>query len=120
MKCKLAREMDCKPCKEFPKGKKPADTIIDHPDAWKLVQMGDAYPADEACRKRAGLSDEEIDRRIKAKLKIALGIAPDDYGRFDAGEILGYNPDGTDIPGPNYIEPVESDLFDGEEEESAG
>ena len=42
----------------------PAGTIIDHPDAWKKVRIGDAYPADEECRIRANMSDREIQRRI--------------------------------------------------------
>ena len=73
----------------------------EHPDVWKLVFNGCAEPADEECEQRcAGWRDGLADR-LHARDRLAKGIHPDDFDKYDRGEIDGYNPDGSYIPGPN-------------------
>ncbi|MEO1063748.1 MAG: hypothetical protein AAFZ07_20210 [Actinomycetota bacterium] len=88
---------------------KPIGTVIDHPDAYKLVKMGCAKPADAECLERA----EEWAARLGKPLPECLaeafvayratskGIHPDDLEKFKSGEIDGYTPDGKYVPGPN-------------------
>lgn len=89
-------------------GRRPAHywdvgAIIDHPDAWKLVRQGIAEPADDECRERAGLTAEQMLASQHAARRLNAGILPQDFRKYDNGEILGYKPeDGTYIPGPNY------------------
>lgn len=40
-----------------------AGTEIEHPDAWRLVRLGVAEPADDDCRSAADVSPEELVRR---------------------------------------------------------
>lgn len=75
---------------------------IEHPDAHALVSMGCAVPADDECHQAANMTPLQIRAAIKAQDKVSKGIHPDDYAKFDNGEILGYNPDGSYIPGPNF------------------
>ena len=81
----------------------PAGTIEDHPQAYMLVQMGVAEPADEECELRAKMSVEQMAIAQRHAQALAKGIQPQDYGRFFSGELAGYNPDGSEIPGPNHI-----------------
>ncbi len=135
MKARLLREEDCRPSAEYPgvwrcracnasgsgpklsrcpkctsvvgqrTGTMPAGTVIDNPDAWKLVLMGVAVPEDEECKERAGLNAAELAVRQAAQERVRLGIAPGDYQAFDDGLMVGYNPDdGSWKPGPNYDE----------------
>lgn len=104
MKCRLLRDMDCVPNDEFPDGVKPQGTVIDHPDAWKLVRMGVASPADYECSEKADMSTTQIERAAKAYERLAAGIHPEDFSAFDAGYMTGYEQDGSWIPGPNYAE----------------
>lgn len=83
----------------------PAGTVYDHPKAYELVQNGDGIPADDECREACGLTDEQIAHAIRQKDAVAAAIHPDDYPAYFRGELLGYNPDGSWIPGPNYVEP---------------
>ncbi len=39
---------------------KPAGTEINNPEAYKLVRMGMAEAADEECRIRAGLTEQQV------------------------------------------------------------
>lgn len=103
MKAKLIRDMKGPECAQFPDGRKPAGTEIDDPESFWLVRMGVAVPGDEECRKAAGMNDSQMSAAQRAYERVALGIHPDDYERFDAGEIVGYDQDGRDIPGPNYV-----------------
>ena len=107
MKCKLTRPM--------PSGidlgqTLPAGHLIDHPDAWRLVQMGVAEPADPACVQRAGMTPERTAAALKAFERVAKGIAPEDYDAFDSGEMTGYHADGSWIAGPNAPEPEPSEF----------
>jgi hypothetical protein len=94
-------------------GKKyfPADTIIDDPRAYRLVQMGVAVPADPECTVAAGMTSQQMEAAQRQQELLAKGIEQDDYQRYLDGEILGYDEDGNDIPGPNYKDP------NGEDEE---
>lgn len=89
--------------------------IIDMPDAYMLVRMGCAKPADPACALRANRSAAEQVDAQKAYERVALGILPEDYDKFDAGIILGYEPNGDYKPGPNFHLLPKSE--DGEDEE---
>jgi len=80
--------------------------IWEHPHAFALVEMGCAVPADEECQIACGMSPEDIRAAMKAQEKVSLGIYPTDYEKFDAGEIVGYNPDGSYKPGPNWKAPA--------------
>jgi hypothetical protein len=82
----------------------PAGTVHDHPRAYRLVEMGMAEPADDECRLRACMTTEEMKAaQVKQEL-VGKGIHPDDYQRYLDGEIIGYDEDGADIPGPNWVE----------------
>lgn len=98
MKAKLTRKMDVG--KEWA----PAGTIIDHPDAFRLVEHGVAEPADEECRLRVTRSSAQLVAAKAAYPAIEAGIAAEDMPAYRDGKMVGYNPDGTWIPGPNYQE----------------
>ena len=76
--------------------------IIDHPQAYMLVRQGCAVPADDDCAKRAARSPEQQAAAQYAYERLSRGIHPEDFDRYDAGYIVGYNPDGSYIPGPNW------------------
>jgi hypothetical protein len=80
-----------------------------------LVGNGDAEPADEeaeaACPKwQINRADVLLSREMLAK-----AIDPEDRERFRAGEILGYDENGNDIPGPNWVELDEDDTEEDDE-----
>lgn len=78
-------------------------TIIEHRDAWRLVRLGAALPADEDCQRKAGMGSRELAEATMAAERISKGIAPEDYEAYDAGLMDGYNPDGSWRPGPAGI-----------------
>ena len=82
----------------------PPGAIVDDPQAFWLVRMGQAEAADEECAKAAGLTSEQFAIAVKAAKRLAAGIAPEDFAKFDSGEIVGYNADGSYKRGPNWIE----------------
>ncbi len=89
----------------------PAGTIEEHPRAYMLVRMGTAEPADEECEQAARMTQEQMMRAQKHAGAVVKGIRPEDYGRFFAGEMAGYNTDGSHIPGPNAVpEPYDGPL----------
>lgn len=49
---------------------RPRGSVVENPDVWKSVLMGVAVPGDDECRAKAGLSNEEIARRVKAYKKM--------------------------------------------------
>lgn len=53
----------------------PLGDIVDHPEAYKLVELGMATPDDEECREAVGLSDEKIQHRIALYRKLSRGMA---------------------------------------------
>ena len=80
----------------------PVGTEINDPECYKLVRMGMAEPSDDECRDRCNMTQEQITAASQAQDKVSKGIHPDDYNAYDRGEMVGYNPDGSVIPGPNY------------------
>lgn len=76
--------------------------ILEGPDVHWLVRQGVALPADEDCRVRARRTVAQMEAAQKAYERLAAGIEHDDYALFDAGVIVGYHPDGSFKPGPNY------------------
>lgn len=80
---------------------KPAGHIHERHDAYRLVQHGNAVPADDECREACGMTDEEMEYAQKSYRRTAAGIEPVDYKAFDDGLMTGYDPKGNPIPGPN-------------------
>lgn len=117
MQCTLLRPLQCDRCPEFPDGVKPAGTRINHPDAFRLVQLGVAEPADEACRAAHGMTPEQILAARAGYEKVDRGIHPNDYAAFDRGEMVGYYPDGRPIPGPNAEPADDEDAHDQDDED---
>ena len=123
MQAKLLREMEIVESLAWPallaqsvrRGKQrfaPAGTLYDHPDCFRLVQMGVAEPVDDECRDAAGLNPEQLANAQHAAKRLAAGIMPEDFDRYDAGELLGYDAAGNDIPGPNAKPVTEDDEED--------
>ncbi len=109
MKCRFLRDMEyiIRPPADAPAtarrtiGIRPAGSVLEDPDAYQLVEHGVAEPADEECAAAVRLTPAELERQRVAYPKIAAGIHPDDFPAYDAGLMIGYNPDGSFIPGPN-------------------
>ena len=95
---------------DYPNAEIPVGYIRDAPDAYKLVQAGVAIPADEECRLACGMSQAEIDLAQKHYPALEAGIDPNDRKAWFAGEMIGYNLDGSPIPGPNFV--PEDDEYD--------
>jgi len=119
MKAKLVREAKAAPGAEHPEifdrdGRRwwPAGSIIEDARAYRLVQMGMAEPADEECTLAACMTTAEMKAAQVKQEMVAKGIHPNDYQRYLDGEILGYDEDGDDIPGPNWIDPDEDESDD--------
>ncbi len=136
MKCRLLREETTLPCEEYPgewrcracgaagkgpkiqqcpecksrvgqrSGRIPAGTVLENNQAHILVKMGIAEPADDECAQAAGMTPSQMTAAQHAQEKVRRGIHPDDYEAYDAGVMAGYNPDGSFIPGPNYLDSV--------------
>ncbi len=94
-----------------------AGALIDGPKAFRLVQMGVAEPVDEECKKRANMTPQKMAAAIYAYERMNRGVHPDDFKRYDGGEMTGYNADGSDIPGPNAATFDDEDPEDEEDEE---
>ena len=75
--------------------------VLEHPESFRLVQMGKAIPADDECKDRANMSPVMIENAKFAYERLQRGIVFDDFERYGRGELIGYNADGSDIPGPN-------------------
>jgi hypothetical protein len=91
----------------------PAGTIIEHPQAYRLVKMGVAKPADGECVVAAGMTTEQQQAAQVTQELVSKGIHPEDYQAYLDGIMIGYDEDGKYIPGPNYTE----DEPDGDDEE---
>ena len=114
MKCRLLHPTP----EAFPgKGVLPAGHIIEHRQAPILVQIGAAESADEECAKAANRTPEQLAAAQRSYVKVRAGIHPDDFEAFDAGQMIGYNPDGSFKPGPNQAEPEDEENDDEEEED---
>ena len=89
--------------------------ILERPDCYMLVRMGVAEPADEECRLAASMTTAQRQQAQHASKRLAAGIHPEDFGLYDAGVILGYNPDGSYKPGQNFDQ-LPQDTDDEEDE----
>lgn len=78
--------------------------VLDHPDAWMLVEAGCAEAADDECSQRVSRTPEQQAAAELAYSRIAAGIHPKDFALFNAGYIAGYLPNGDYKPGPNWDE----------------
>lgn len=79
-----------------------AGHVIDNPDAYLLVLQGAAEPADEECAAASSQTPEARAAAQAAYEMTRLGIVEEDRDAFRAGAMLGYDPSGDWIPGPNY------------------
>lgn len=77
-------------------------TMFSTPDCYKLVRQGAALPIDDECREAAGMDAEQMASAQRAYERLSAGIDPEDFELYDAGVIVGYNPDGSFKPGPNF------------------
>lgn len=99
--CEVCRRNGGEGCEQYPDSKIPVGTIIEHPEAFRLVRLGAAEPADEECAQRANMTTEQMRVAQHHQRRTAAGIHPEDFEAFDRGEMAGYYPDGSFIPGPN-------------------
>lgn len=117
MKCRLLVELTTDRSAQFPDGKMPPGTVLDHPKAFWHVRLGTAEAADKECELKANRTPEQLAAARAAYPKVAAGIAPEDYPAFDAGLMTGYNPDGSFKPGPNVEENLDDEEADDEYDE---
>ena len=89
--------------------------ILERSDSFMLVRLGIAEPADEECRLAASMTTAQRQQAQHASRRLAAGIHPEDFPLYDAGIIVGYNPDGTYKPGPNFDQ-LPQDTDDEEDE----
>lgn len=121
MKCRLLFDCGCRVDESHPDGIRRAGEIIEHPDAYKLVRRGAAESADEECEQAADMTPDQLEFAQKRYPMIAAGIHPEDYGAWERGEMRGYYPDGSHIPGPNAPDEEEEEYefadedYDGDE-----
>lgn len=80
------------------------DVVFDHPLGYRFVQNGDAVAEDDECREAANRTPEQLAAAQHARERLARGIHPEDWPAYEAGYMIGYDPDGEWIPGPNYAE----------------
>ena len=99
--CDTCRANGSSGCVNYPSGIIPAGTLLDWPDVWKLVRRGAAEPEDDECRAAANMTPEQLRAAQYHQKRTAAGIHPDDFDAFDRGEMVGYYPDGSYIPGSN-------------------
>ena len=75
--------------------------IINRPDAFKLVRNGMAVPADEECKKAAGMTEEGIQKAIQAMTMLEESVGFDyDNGKLvfeDSPEYIGEQPQSGDV-----------------------
>lgn len=82
----------------------PAGYVYDTPGAYHLVRLGVADSADDECEIAAARTPEQLAVAKRLQVYASLGLIREDHSHYDAGYLLGYNPDGSWIPGPNYAE----------------
>lgn len=87
----------------------PPGTVINDPECYKLVLNGVAVPADDECREKDTRTPEQVEAAEAAFKRLQLGIHPDDFKAYQAGEMVGYQKDGTPIPGPNAKQKTDDD-----------
>ena len=74
-----------------------------------LVGNGDCIPACDESRELCKDWQEKLEVRKVHREMLARCIQPEDRQRYLRGEILGYDENGDDIPGPNYVSQNEDD-----------
>ena len=114
MQCKLLHDTPAAPTIPPNEIVKPRGSIVTHPDAYILVQLGLAVSEDAECEKKVNRTPEQLIAAQYEYMRTKKGIHPDDFHLYDAGRMDGYNSDGSMKPGPNYVEDEEE-----EEEESS-
>jgi hypothetical protein len=79
-----------------------AGAELESPDAYWLVRLGCAIPADEACRIRCGMTQEQMDvAQYKYERMQACDV--DDYDLYDNKVILRFDRQTQEyVPGPNW------------------
>ena len=82
---------------------------VERRGAQLLVGNGDCEPADEEAEQACKGWREKRPDVLLSREMLARAIDPEDRERFRNGEILGYDENGNDIPGPNWIEPDDED-----------
>ena len=76
----------------------PVGTVIDNPDAWKLVKIGAAKPFDSECKIAAGnLSDDELSLRFLQYQKIDRGMTTGRKNLDGTGEVSKRIPAGMEL-----------------------
>ena len=80
-----------------------AEMEVDNAGGKLLVENGDAEPACEEARSVCSGWEFRRDDVLLSREMLAKCIDLEDRQRFRNGEILGYDEDGNDIPGPNYV-----------------
>ena len=88
---------------------------VDRRGAQLLVGNGDCEPADDEAEAACGNWRANRASVLLSRDMLANAIDPEDRERYRNGEILGYDADGNDIPGPNWIDTSETE--DDEEDE---
>ncbi len=99
----------------------PKGTVLDGQDVFRLVQMGIAEAADDECRRRANRTPAQMVAASHAYTRTALGLHPEDFAAYEAQEMIGYNPDGSFIPGPAFTggdEEVDEEEVDEQDHEN--
>lgn len=111
--CDTCRANGGEGCAAYPNSVIPVGTVLEAPDCWQLVLVGAAIPDDEECERAAHMSPRDMELAQRAQRRAAFGIHPDDFDAFDSGEMVGYYPDGSNIPGPNASHFRDEDSEDG-------
>lgn len=88
---------------------------VDRRGAQLLVGNGDCEPADDEAEEACKGWQARRPEVLLAREMLAKAIDPEDRERFRNGEILGYDADGNDIPGPNWCDPDEDDTEEEDE-----
>ncbi len=92
--------------------------VVTFPRAYHLVQCGICEPADAECEEAADMTPEMMEAAQKAHVRLKRGIHHTDNERYERGELVGYNPDGSDIPGPNAATFDDDEDDDDEEDDN--
>lgn len=99
--------------------------VFEHPNAYQLVKLGYAEPADDECRNSIPETfTPEVAAHVRhCSERAEAGIAVEENPFYDAGYMTGYTkpgegvgPNGDWIEGPNYMK-YEQQLQDEEEED---
>ena len=90
-----------KPIPYWPKGT-VREVVAPVCDAAWYCRMGIAEPFDEECAAALNYTPEQMAAAKHRYQRLVDGIHPDDFEVYDAGVMIGYAPNGSWIPGPNF------------------